>query len=287
MYVKKWLVVMGICICLLIVSACSQEPKAVVAEKPKTYSQLETEQESVKVVKLMFKHLDKNNIDGLYKDIQNYDTTFVSWTPTTYEQWDSEKFLKKFSGFQYGTHTQLSIIPSSDWSQNFKELDYRHKTLILAHYTGEYIENHSLVIPVVYDADNRKFKINMIESVKSEYVSSISKEALKKYQMASLPYKFESDSQKYSSDPNYVEDTSIIDLIKFLHDKDTRKFGRYISTIQRKDASRFLVTTNSHDVGKDEIIIELTKNKNKVIKWRATQYKTGDVLWQSNNWNEK
>lgn len=286
MCVKKRLAIIGIIMCLFIVVACSQQPRMVVAEKPKTYSQSEVDRESLEAVKSMLKHLDKGNIDKFYKDAQNYNTTFVEWTPTYYKQWDSQKFIKKFSGFQYGTHTQLSIIPPADWSQNFKELDYKYKTLILAHYTGEYIENYSLIIPVVYDTDNRVFKTNMIERINTEYVSSVKKESLKKYQIASLPYRYESNNQDYTNNANYVGDMFIVNLIKSLHAEDPRKFGRYISSIKRKDANKFLVTTNNEDIGKDEILIELYRMENEKFKWIITQYQTGEALWKSENWNE-
>lgn len=286
MCVKKRLAIIGVIMCLFIVASCSQQPKMVVAENPKTYSQPEVDQESLKAVKVMFKHLDRGEGDKLYKDVQNYNTTFVEWTPTYYKQWDSQKFIKKFSGLQYGTHTQLSIIPPSDWSQNFKELDYTHKTLILARYTGDFIENYSLIIPVVYDTDNRVFKTNMIERINNDYVSSIKKESLKKYQMTSLPYRYESNNQVYTDNANYIEDTFIVNLIKSLHAEDPRKFGRYISSIKRKDANKFLVTTNNEDIGKDEILIELYKMETEKVKWIITQYQTGEVLWKSENWNE-
>jgi len=255
-------------------------------EAPVSYTQKEVNENALKVAKRALKNLDNKDVEKLNEDVAMVDgsSTFLNWTRTDdglkNDLWDTEQFVEKYGDYQYASHTTLSLIPSSDWSDVFLDAKDRYQALVLAQYTGETSENLSLVIPVVVEKDGNEFKVDTIECFDGGYIGALNNNVQEKYKNKSLPSKVNTSQESSTDSGYYVEDTILLSAIKNIQEIDTESFGDKVISVQRRSDDEFLVKTD-----KVETIIKF-KNMGEVEKyaWQATRYGSGEVLWNSSEW---
>lgn len=155
-------------------------------EEPATYTQKEVNENALKVAKRILKNLDNKDVEKLNEDVDMFGAPFMKWSrdendDLTTDSWDTDEFVNRYGNYDYTSNTELSLIPSTDWSEEFLDEKNRYQALVLAKYTGESSENISLVIPVIVEEDGSEFEADTIESFDEGYVSLIKMNAQQKY----------------------------------------------------------------------------------------------------------
>lgn len=156
-------------------------------EEPASYTQKEVNENALKVAKRTLENLDNKDVEKI--DLDSYGSgmgTFLKWTrdendDLKNDSWDTKKFVDRYGNYNYASNTELSLIPSTDWSDLYLDEKNRYQALVLAKYTGESSENLSLVIPVGVEEDGNDFEIGTIECFDEGYVSLVEMNVEKKY----------------------------------------------------------------------------------------------------------
>ena len=282
---KKLIVAVSFAATVMTLGACSEKTSS--EEQTQTFTKSESEQESLKVVKTMFKHLEEKDADNLkgdfYLDDQTYLTMEAGNTPISYT---IKQFINKYSDYDYGTKTELSVIPQKEWSKEFKddkkEIKNNYRAIILAKYTGGSLGNYSLIIPVQYNRYDKKYEVVLIQDFSNTKIQSLlSDEAYAKYAEETFPLKVQGDYTNDSNSDNYFSSSVIRKLLTHLHKVHSDVAGNSATSIRRTGDNTFLVKTD-----KEEMLIEFKDlaNNNYLFDWQVTRSGTGEVLLQSDTW---